>query len=186
MRQLVLACAFTTVVSTAPVFAQQTAPLPPEPEGVTLTPFIGAGFGGDLESAPFTFGAAIGYGLTERWAIEGDLYFQPDATEGQLVEFDTALWGLSANVLYHFTADRFTPYVAGGVGFANADTDLEDGGLVTDDTSSKFVWDWGGGVKAALTDRFGLRADLRYFTGDELVPDQWRIYGGVVIRRLGQ
>ena len=75
-------------------FAQATGPLPPEPDRVTLTPFLGAGFGGDLESAPFTFGAALGYGLTSRWSVEGDLYFQPDGAEGQLIEFDTTLWAL--------------------------------------------------------------------------------------------
>jgi len=192
LRHASLFFAALTIVATTASAQTQTSsptpsPMPPEPEAVTLTPFIGAGFGGDLESAPVTFGVALGYGLTRHWSVEGDLYFQPDATEGQVVEFDTSIWALSANALYHFTGGQhLTPYLAGGLGFANANADIESTGLTDDDTSTKFVWNWGGGLKSALTDRYGLRADLRYFTGDELVPDHWRLYGGVVIRRLGQ
>jgi opacity protein-like surface antigen len=172
-------------VSTA-VFAQTPAPLPPEPEGVTLTPFIGTGFGGDLESAPVSFGGALGYGLTTKLAVEGELFFEPNGTQGDVVEFDTHLWGMSANVLYHFTGKQVTPYVAGGLGFINADSDLESVGLANDDTTTQFAWNWGGGIKSALSDRYGVRADLRYITGDDLAPSHWRLYGGVVIRNIGQ
>jgi opacity protein-like surface antigen len=177
----------TFVVCSTGAFAQTAGPLPPEPENFNVTPFLGASFGGDLDNAPVMFGAALAYGLTSRWAVEGDLYFEPDAAQGDLVEFDTSIWALSANALYHFTGERLTPYVAAGLGFTRADSDdLEDLGLLDDETSTKFTWNWGGGLKSALTDRYGVRADLRYFTGDELVPDHWRIYGGVVIRRIGQ
>jgi opacity protein-like surface antigen len=175
----------SVILSTA-AFAQAPAPLPPEPDNFTLTPFIGVGFGGDLESAPATLGVAVAYGLTPRWAVEGDLHFEPDAEQGELFEFDTSLWALSANLLYHFTGERVTPYVAAGLGFATVDANLEDTGLLADDTSTELVWNWGGGIKTALSERFGIRADMRYFTGDDLVPDLWRIYGGVVIRRIGQ
>ena len=176
----------TIVMSCAAAFAQTPAPLPPEPDGVTLTPFVGAGFGGDFESAPATFGAALGYGLTSRWAVEGELFFEPNGTQGEIIEFDTSVWSVTANVLYHFTAERTTPYLAAGLGVVTADSNLEDVGLVGDDTSTQFAWNWGGGIKSALTDRYGLRVDLRYITGDELAPDHWRLYGGVVIRNIGR
>lgn len=172
------------LIVATPALAQ--APLPPEPEGIAVTPFIGVGFGGDLAGSAVAFGAALAYGLNSRWTVEGEVSSMPDATEGDLVEFDTSLWSLSANVLYHFTAERMTPYVTGGLGVVSANADLEGTGLVADDTSTKFAWNWGAGVKTALNNRFGLRGDLRYFTGDELAPTHWRIYGGVVIRRLGR
>jgi hypothetical protein len=168
------------------VFAQTPAPLPPEPQGVTLTPFVGAGFGGDLESTPVSLGAALGYGLSPRLAVEGELFFEPGGSQGDLIEFDTDIFGMSANLLYHFTGQRTTLYVAGGLGFMPADSDLEDVGLVGDDTSTQFVWNWGGAIKSALNDRFGVRLDLRYITGDELAPNHWRVYGGAVIRNIGR
>ena len=170
----------------SPVFAQSAAPLPPEPDGVTLTPFVGTGFGGDFENAPVSFGGALGYGLSTRLAVEGEIFFEPNGTQGDVVEFDTSLWGMSANVLYHFIGERVTPYVAGGLGFVNVDSDLENIGLAGDDTSTNFAWNWGGGIKSALNERYGLRADLRYITGDDLSPSHWRLYGGVVIRNIGR
>ena len=162
------------------------APLMPEPEGLTLTPFLGFGFAGDFENTPASFGAALGYGMNSRVSVEGELYFAPGGEQGELVEFDSSVWSASANVLYHFLQQDFTPYVTGGIGLLGADTEAESTGLIGDDTSTEFAWNWGGGVKSAISDRFGLRADLRYINGDELAPDHWRMYAGFVIRRIGQ
>jgi opacity protein-like surface antigen len=97
------------------------------------------------------------------------------------------VWSVSANLLYNFTGQTgFTPYVAGGIGVLGADADAEDLGLAEDNTSTEFAWNWGGGAKTALSDRWGLRADLRFFNGDELVPDHWRLFGGVTIRNIGR
>jgi opacity protein-like surface antigen len=161
--------------------------MPDEPEGFTVTPFLGLGFAGDFENNPTAFGVAAGYGVTERVSVEGDLYFAPDGEQGELIEFGTSIWALSANVLYNFAGQTgFTPYVAGGLGMLSADADAEDLGLTEDDTSTQFAWNWGGGVKSALSDRFGLRADLRFFNADDLAPDHWRLYGGVSIRNIGR
>lgn len=161
--------------------------LPDETEGFSITPFVGVGFAGDFENSPTAFGVAAGIGITERVAVEGDLYFAPDGEQGEFVEFETSLWSVSANLLYHFTgAQGFTPYVVGGLGVMGADANAEDLDLVEDDTSTEFAWNWGAGIKSALSDRFGLRADLRFFNGDELVPDHWRLFGGVTIRNIGR
>jgi opacity protein-like surface antigen len=152
------------VLAATRTFAQAPAPLTPEPEAWTFTPFVGAGFGGDLESAPVTFGAALGYGLTPHCSVEGEFHFAPDASEGQVIEFDASIFGLSGSALYHFRPnDDFTPYLAAGLGFATANADLDKVGLVGDDTSTKFVWNWGGGMTTAFAERYGIRADLRYF-----------------------
>jgi opacity protein-like surface antigen len=160
--------------------------MPPEPEGFTITPFVGLGFAGDFENSPTAFGVAAGYGLTERVSVEGDLYFAPDGEQGELIEFNTSIWALSANVLYNFAGEDFTPYLAGGLGLLSANADAEDLGLTEDDTATEFAWNWGGGIKSALSDRFGLRADLRFFNGDDIAPDHWRLFGGVTIRNIGR
>lgn len=182
-----LASAQTT--STAPpVQTTGPEPLAAEPEAFTLTPFLGVGFSGNLENAPAAFGVALGYGLTPRVAVEGDLSFSPNGEQGVITEFDTSVWSLSANLLYHFTPDYdVTPYVVGGLGILSGDADIEDvTPLVTDDTSTVFAWNIGAGVKTAMSERWGLRGDLRFFNGDDFAPDHWRLFGGVVIRRIGQ
>jgi opacity protein-like surface antigen len=159
--------------------------MPDEPEGFNVTPFIGLGFAGDLENSPTAFGVAAGYGITNRLSVEGDLYIAPDGEQGVPIEFNTSVWSVSANLLYNFAAETdFTPYVVAGLGILNANADAEDLGLIEDDTSTEFAWNWGGGVKSALSDRLGLRADLRFFNGDELAPDHWRLFGGVTIRNI--
>jgi opacity protein-like surface antigen len=67
------------------------------------------------------------------------------------------VWSLSGNVLYHFFATDVTPYVALGLGALGANVDDEDTGLFADDTSTAFAWNWGGGIKTALSERFGFR-----------------------------
>ena len=181
------ALAQTTSPPPAPAEQQPTFdPLPPESEGFTITPFLGLGFAGDYENTPATFGAALGYGWNERLSVEGELFFAPGGEQGVLAQFDTAVTSLAANVLYHFAADDFTPYATLGVGFMFADTDAEATGLTDDETEGAFAWNWGAGIKSAVSDRFGLRADLRYFNADELTPDHWRLYGGVVFRNIGR
>jgi opacity protein-like surface antigen len=163
-------------------------PLPPEAEGFSLTPFIGLGFSGDLENAPASFGVALGWALSPRLSLEGDLSFAPGGEQGLITEFDTSLWSLSGNVLYHFLPPEreFTPYVAGGLGILSGDADVEDvTDVVDDDTSTVFAWNFGGGVKTAMSERWGLRADVRFFNGDDFAPDHWRVYAGAIIRRIG-
>ena len=180
----------TTTQTTQPAQTTQGqtfSAMPDEPEGFTLTPFIGLGFAGDFENSPTAFGVAGGYGITEHVSLEGDLYFAPDGEQGEPTEFGTSIWSLSANVLYNFSGQTgFTPYLAGGVGMLSATAEAEDLGLAEDDTSKEFAWNWGGGAKTALSDRWGLRVDLRFFNGDELVPDHWRLFGGVTIRNIGR
>lgn len=182
------ALAQTTTPPPAPTEQPSTfQPLPPDSEGFTITPFLGLGFAGDYENTPTAFGAAAGYGWNERVSIEGELFFTPGAEQGDVLQFDTSVTSLAANVLYHFTADDFTPYATIGLGMMFADAEVEDVvDAVDDDTDSALAWNWGAGIKSAMSDRFGLRADLRYFNADELVPDHWRLYGGVIVRNIGR
>ncbi len=202
IRNVICSGAVITALCAAPAVAQDPAPaqpqppaqqqptfdpLPPEPEGFTLTPFIGASFSGDLASAPAAFGLAVGYGWSDRISFEGELGLAPSGSMGTLVEFDTSVWTLSANVLYHFVQPSFTPYVTFGIGVVGSSPDIPtDLFPDVDDRTNTFAWNVGAGLKTAINDRFGLRADLRHFNASDLAPDHWRLYGGVVIRRLGQ
>lgn len=193
---LAFACAAT--FASAPASAQTTTtaqdpapaftPLAPEPEGLTLSGFLGVGFAGDYDNAPAAFGAALGYGANSNVSLEGEVAFVPAGEQGTLTTFDSSMFTLSGNVLYHFLGtEQFTPYATAGIGMMNTDAEAEGTDLIEDDTRFGFAWNWGGGLKTALSDRIGLRADLRYFNArEDLAPDHWRMYGGVVIRRLGQ
>jgi opacity protein-like surface antigen len=179
--------AYAQTTTTQPASQATFAPLGPEPEGLTLTPFLGLDFAGDYENAPAAFGAALGYGANSRVSLEAEAAFSPNGEQGVLTQFDSSVFTLSGNVLYHFIADEFSPYVTAGIGVMNADTEADNSGLIADDTAFSFAWNWGGGIKTALSDRIGLRGDVRYFNArDELAPDHWRMYGGVVIRRIGR
>lgn len=192
LSRLVATLSVAAMLSAVSAFAQpqptNTAPdpLPPETGVVNLTPFVGVGFGGKLENTPGAFGIALGYGLSPRIVAEGELYIAPGAEQGIITRFDTSIWSLSANLLYHFvdSAEDFTPYAAAGVGILTGDGDVTTPALPVDDTSTALSWNLGGGVKAAMHPRWGVRADLRYISGRDFAPDHWRLYGGVVIRRL--
>jgi hypothetical protein len=179
-----------TAVFSAPVVGQTqppaTSPMPPEIDRFNITPFMAGSFGGDLQSAPATFGAALGYGANERITLEGEFAVAPNALQGQLIEFDTNYWTLTGNVLYHFTRERFTPYAVVGLGVINSNPDTPSFGVdVAETDGSGLVWNFGGGAKAALNNRLGLRADLRYMNASNAAPDHWRLYGGLVFRRIG-
>jgi opacity protein-like surface antigen len=200
IRTITIACAVALVL-TGSAWAQTTTPAPvqpspaapepltPEPEAFTFTPFIGIGTSGDYENTPTALGAALGYGIDTRWAVEGELSFLPNGEQGDILEFETSVWTLSGNVLYHFLQEDFTPYATFGLGWMGASADFEDTDLdlfFDDDTANKFAWNWGAGIKTAMNQNWGVRGDLRFFNGEDLAPDHWRLYGGVVLRRIGR
>lgn len=76
--------------------------------------------------------------------------------------------GLSSNVLTVMgnvmlgpQAGPIRPYILGGLGVMKTHFALRTPSLLTNDTS--LGYNVGGGVFAFVSDRFGLRADLRYF-----------------------
>lgn len=72
-------------------------------------------------------------------------------------------WGGSARVRAGYAMDRFMPYVAGGVAFAQADVASYFGGKVTGRAKPNLVgWTLGAGVDYAMTDNVIARAEFRY------------------------
>jgi opacity protein-like surface antigen len=163
--------------------AQVASPEPPplQPDYWTITPFIGPAVGGDLNDSALNLGVALGYNWSNRLAIEGQVGFM--STEQEFgIDFDTNVWTIDANLLYHFTEERFIPYIAGGLGLMRASVDLaelEPIPGVDDDVSNELAFNFGGGIKTDLTERMRFRGDLRFFNGSDLAPDFWRITAGL-------
>jgi hypothetical protein len=161
---------------------EPTHPTPP-PTGIvdqgvwTLTPFISSGFAGGLDGGAVNVGLAAAYNWTPRVSVEGEFGYMPGAEQGPITPFEANVVTLSANALYHFAVQDVAPYVTIGGGLARASGD--DPLFGVNQSSSVFALNFGGGVKARLTETTRLRADLRYFNGRDLVPDFWRAYAGL-------
>jgi opacity protein-like surface antigen len=175
-----LACA--TGASAQP--AQTTTSLT-APGSWTVTPYIGVGFSGDLDSATTAIGVAGGYTWTPRISFEGDFNFLPSSEESGVVELDSKEWSLTGNVLYHFSGRRFVPYGAFGLGFGHGSVDVSSSDplpINLDTSSTEFVVNFGGGVERQIRERLAFRGDLRYFFGGDFVPDFWRLSAGVTFQ----
>lgn len=193
-HRLVLAgCALVaTLAFASPAAAQAPSAPAPNPAGSpgqwTVTPFAGFGFSGDLDGATGALGVAGGYIWSDRIALEAEWNWLPSSENSGLVEVDSNVWQLTANMLYHFNGrNRWVPYAAAGVGVGHAgvDVDINEDGQDDDDldafdaSSTEFVANFGGGVERTISDRVAFRGDLRYFFGADLVPDFWRLSAGV-------
>jgi OOP family OmpA-OmpF porin len=122
----------------------------------SITPHVG-GFIFD-ESQPlehgFTLGAGAGYNFTRNWTAE----FVFDAINTQMDPGGMDATGYLYRVegLYRFRAEKkLVPYLAVGVGWLKIDS---YSGIM--DTS--FITNYGGGLKYFITDRIGLRGDVRH------------------------
>jgi opacity protein-like surface antigen len=169
-----------TVGSARHAAAQQTTP----PAHWTVSPFVGFGFSGDLDSATGAVGVAGGYAWSPRVSFEGEFNWLPSSEIGGLVEVDSQVWSLTANILYHFTERPFVPYAVFGLGVGHGSVDIDETinepiEDILDDSSTEFVLNFGGGVQRQIRDRLAFRGDLRYFVGGDFVPDYWRLSVGL-------
>jgi len=90
----------------------------------------------------------------------------------------------TGNVLYHFAGRTWVPYAVGGLGFGHASADVEETDpafAIFDDSSNEFVANIGGGVERSLNSLTAFRGDFRYMFGGDLVPDYWRLTGGITL-----
>jgi hypothetical protein len=180
-----IACAIGLTLADAAAAQTPAAPAPStrnvfNPGHWTVTPFIGVGFSGDVDSATGALGAAAGYVWSDRMSFEGEFNVLPSSEANGVIEVGTRVWSLTGNVLYHFNGRTVVPYGVVGIGFGHTSADLKNSTLTSLDTSStEFVLNFGGGVERRWTERLAVRGDLRYFFGGDLVPDYWRLSGGV-------
>jgi opacity protein-like surface antigen len=176
--------ALVSLLGTGVAGAQSSTDGPIVPGEWTVTPFIGFGFSGDLDSATGALGVAGGYNYNSKISIEGEFALLPSPENNGAVEVDSTVWTLTGNLLYHFAKkNNFTPYAVAGIGFGHASVDVNGtilAGLV-DASSTQFVANIGGGVERQFSDRLRFRGDLRYMFGGDSVPDYWRLSAGVSI-----
>jgi len=155
------------------------------PGEISVTPFIGFGFSGDLDSATGVVGVAGGWNYNSKISIEGEFSLLPSPENNGVVEASSTVWSLTGNVLYHFEKkNNFTPYAVAGIGVGHASVDL-NGTLLqnvnVNASSTQFVANIGGGVERPFSERLKFRGDLRYLFGGDTVPDYWRLSAGISI-----
>ena len=160
-----------------------------------LTPFAGVTFGDDAPATKFTTGLGITF-MGRVAGFEVDFGYTPDffdeETDFEIVG-DGNITSLFGNIVIGASSGRIQPYGVFGMGLLRSRVgDAED--LFDDVTTNDFGISAGGGVIGMLSDRIGLRGDIRYFRAlrdDE--PDDdldvsvgsfgfWRATGGVTFR----
>jgi opacity protein-like surface antigen len=178
-----------------------------------FTPNIGLAFNGSsrgLGSLPpdvrtaqehLTYGASIGWMGAGVFGWEADFAFTPDffADDSKIVDLiDTSNVGtFMVNAIIGLPLGGtsglgFRPYFSGGIGLMRIDATDAASLFKIDNTG--LAYDLGGGVMAFVTDRFGLRGDLRYVrqfsdsigTNPFDIPpgdlDYWRATAGITVR----
>jgi len=119
-------------------------------ETVTFAPYVGGyTFQGNqhVETSP-VFGFRLGYNLTDNWALEGVVdYLKADLEGGGNIE----MLRYGGDILYNFMPkSSLVPYLAAGFG-----------GFNIDNSKTRGIVNYGGGLKWFLSDNFALRADVR-------------------------
>jgi opacity protein-like surface antigen len=174
------------VIHESPAWAQSAQPAPPaqsvaDPNTLTLTPFLSSTFDtSDALGGSLGIGVAVGYDLTRNLGIEGEIAHAFDVV-GDDDNLDWPVTNYSVNGIYHFDVSRFTPYATFGLGVEHVSRSVKnpDPAVLYPASSTEVAYNFGGGVKYPLSERFLVRGDLRRFQSTDLSPNYWRIYGGL-------
>lgn len=177
-----------------------------------ITPYLAVAFGGDTNIIKLGLdpGGAVkkrhnGFGVSAGWissgwfGVEGDLAFAPAFFGDRSETVATSrLTSLSGNIVVlvprRVVGDSLRPYATGGLGLVRAAVSFDSDALEPL-ARNLMGFNVGGGVTGFLTDRAGVRWDLRYFRGtsgdDDLsvtggtgtpTLSYWRLSMGVVLR----
>jgi opacity protein-like surface antigen len=152
-----------------------------EPNTATVTPFLSSAFGTSQKlGGSLGIGVAVGYDLTRNLGFEGEIGHVFDVL-GNDANQDTSITNYSANGVYHFDVSRFTPYATFGLGIEHVGRSIKnpDPLAIYQASGTEVAYNFGGGVKYPVSERFLARADLRRFQSTDLSPNYWRLYGGL-------
>jgi opacity protein-like surface antigen len=132
---------------------------------VTLTPFIGALFSGDLPDSKTDYGASATFMGGGIFGAEILFNYAPHFVPSGTTTPDVAQAGLMGNLMVGVpiggdTGKSIKPYVTGGIGLFRATAKKND--FFDRVTSNDFAYNLGGGVMAFFNDHIGIRGDLRY------------------------
>ena len=139
-----------------------------------LTPFIGTSFAAGTDNTDFdtvidgsklTYGGSLTYLGGGLLGFEVDLgyspeYFEVDDDDVDLVDSSNYTSAM-ANVILSTPRGAFRPYATAGVGILKTFVDDVDDAYDVD--SNQLGFNLGGGVFGFITDRVGIRGDVRYF-----------------------
>ena len=169
--------AFGILIVAAPSARAQTGNSDDRSPGATatVTPFVSLG-------SPFSsrVGAAIAFPLTRNLSLEAEVGYRREEMNA-----------LSAHlsVLHELPGlGRVRPYLAAGIGLEEYGTAAPqpDGRLATLQRTALSV-NAGGGVKVPVADKWGVRADARWFNGlGEQAGEHWRVFNGVTFKAGGR
>jgi opacity protein-like surface antigen len=128
-------------------------------------------------------GGAVGYRFLDQPAgfveqVRGELnlsYREADIDKvtsvagSRLERGDVGAIALMANVYYDFdVGSPITPYLGGGIGFANIDIDSDsDADLVVNDDSTEFAWNVMLGASYAASEAIDLSLGYRYLSAPD-------------------
>jgi opacity protein-like surface antigen len=133
---------------------------------VTLTPFIGSLFKGDLPTNRFSYGAGVTFTAGGIFGGEVEGTFTPKFIEQTTITPEVHHANVMGNVIIAIpvggtTGKSVRPYVIGGIGLFRTTAKGDD--FFDPITSNDFAYDLGGGVMAFFSDAIGIRLDLRYY-----------------------
>ncbi len=146
----------------------------------TITPMIGGhSFEGNLNlDDSLLWGIALGYNLTDQWALEG-VFTQTNA-DGEHGASDADILTYRIDALYHLWSGKaLVPYLAAGIGAIS--TDYNHG-----DDHDHLLLNYGAGIKYfILDDLIALRGDVRHLL-DFPEPDNSLQYSIGLTFQLGK
>ena len=129
------------------------------PGAYSISPFVGTySFEGNqnLENKP-VYGVRVGYDFTKRLGAELLFDHVPTKYTGATNKINTDVFNYRLEGLYHFMPEsQFGPFISVGVGgqSINYESGVEN--------KSRFVADYGYGLKYFVTDWFAFRLDIRH------------------------
>lgn len=175
------AALIVTVGATGTAVAQPTdrsSTTPPSGRSESKTPLLGitpfVALGDDFAAGA---GGAFTFAWTRRFSVEAEASLGRDAARSSL------------SLLYSLPRlGGFVPYVAGGGGIQRDDADTSGlaflNGYRTSFLGTKkteFAVNIGAGVSIPVSDRWGYRADFRWYNPKAEWPESWRAYSGVTL-----
>lgn len=123
--------------------------------------------------AGYVLGAAVGYNYTPNFAFELEYAYRDADTDTDIDGLDTFGGSTTSNAvmlnaLYKFDGmgamGGVTPYVGGGLGWADMESDIDDIGSFKRDNA--LAWQLIGGVSYDVTPQWALTGEVRYFATD--------------------
>ena len=144
----------------------------------SITPFIGAVFGGDVPSSRATYGASL---VGNRGPIGAELEFGYTPTLFEVADSSVKLTTLTGSVLVGLPLGVFHPYASAGLGLMRRTTSVTPSTLLNDITDDDFGYSVGGGAWTMFSPTVRIRGDVRFFEVRKTDGFNFgRAYGGVI------